>query len=74
MGAGPRHPAHPPSRHHRSLTRPPHARHRSRCLQLLGGYGYMLEYPIARLYAGARVHKIYGGTNEIMEELISRTL
>ncbi len=34
----------------------------------------MLEYPIARLYAGARVHKIYGGTNEIMEELISRTL
>lgn len=45
-----------------------------RCLQLFGGYGYMLEYPIARLYAGARVQKIYGGTNEIMKELISRTL
>jgi predicted AAA+ superfamily ATPase len=36
------------------------------CLQLFGGYGYMLEYPIARLYADARVQKIYGGTNEIM--------
>lgn len=45
-----------------------------RCLQLFGGYGYMLEYPIARLYAGARVQKIYGGTNEIMKELISRTM
>ncbi|KGN37236.1 acyl-CoA dehydrogenase family protein [Knoellia subterranea] len=45
-----------------------------RCLQVFGGYGYMLEYPIARLYAGARVQKIYGGTNEIMKELISRTL
>lgn len=45
-----------------------------RCLQLFGGYGYMMEYPIARLYAGARVQKIYGGTNEIMKELISRTL
>ena len=45
-----------------------------RCLQVFGGYGYMLEYPIARLYAGARVQKIYGGTNEIMKELISRSL
>lgn len=45
-----------------------------RCLQVFGGYGYMMEYPIARLYAGARVQKIYGGTNEIMKELISRTL
>ncbi|UUZ44914.1 acyl-CoA dehydrogenase family protein [Janibacter limosus] len=45
-----------------------------RCLQLFGGYGYMMEYPIARLYAAARVQKIYGGTNEIMKELISRTL
>lgn len=45
-----------------------------RCLQLFGGYGYMLEYPIARLYAAARVQKIYGGTNEIMKELIARSL
>ena len=42
------------------------------CLQLFGGYGYMSEYPIARLYADARVQKIYGGTNEIMKELASR--
>ncbi len=45
-----------------------------RCLQVFGGYGYMTEYPIARMYAGARVQKIYGGTNEIMKELISRSL
>lgn len=45
-----------------------------RCLQIFGGYGYMLEYPIARAYAAARVQKIYGGTNEIMKELIARTL
>ncbi|ACI97818.1 acyl-CoA dehydrogenase family protein [Rhodospirillum centenum] len=44
------------------------------CLQLHGGYGYMNEYPIARLWADARVGKIYGGTNEIMKELIGRTL
>jgi len=44
------------------------------CLQFFGGYGYMWEYPIARLYADARVQKIYGGTNEIMKELIGRTL
>ena len=44
------------------------------CLQLFGGYGYMWEYPIARLYADSRVQKIYGGTNEIMKELIGRTL
>jgi len=42
------------------------------CLQLHGGYGYMLEYPIARMYANARVGKIYGGSNEIMKELIAR--
>lgn len=42
------------------------------CLQLFGGYGYMSEYPIARMYADARVQKIYGGTNEIMKELASR--
>jgi acyl-CoA dehydrogenase len=45
-----------------------------RCLQLFGGYGYMREYPIARLYAAARVQRIYGGTNEIMKELIGRFL
>ncbi|MGB0959866.1 MAG: acyl-CoA dehydrogenase family protein [Halocynthiibacter sp.] len=44
------------------------------CLQLHGGYGYMMEYPIARLYADARVQMIYGGTNEIMKELIARSL
>ena len=44
------------------------------CLQLFGGYGYMLEYPIAKMYADARVQKIYGGTNEIMKELIARSL
>jgi alkylation response protein AidB-like acyl-CoA dehydrogenase len=41
------------------------------CLQLFGGYGYMMEYPIAELYADARVQRIYGGTNEIMKELAS---
>ena len=44
------------------------------CLQLFGGYGYMWEYPIARMYADARVQKIYGGANEIMKELIARSL
>ena len=44
------------------------------CLQVFGGYGYILEYPIARMYAAARVQKIYGGTNEIMKELIARSL
>jgi acyl-CoA dehydrogenase len=44
------------------------------CLQIHGGYGYMMEYPIARAYADARVQRIYGGTNEIMKELIARTL
>ncbi|HEU4845390.1 MAG TPA: acyl-CoA dehydrogenase family protein [Burkholderiaceae bacterium] len=45
-----------------------------RCVQLFGGYGYMHEYPIARAWADARVQRIYGGTNEIMKELISRTI
>jgi alkylation response protein AidB-like acyl-CoA dehydrogenase len=45
-----------------------------RCLQLFGGYGYMLEYPIARLYADARVSRIYAGSNEIMKEIIGRSL
>jgi acyl-CoA dehydrogenase len=44
------------------------------CLQLFGGYGYMLEYPIARLYADARVQRIYGGTSEIQKEIIARSL
>jgi acyl-CoA dehydrogenase len=44
------------------------------CLQFFGGYGYMQEYPIARMYADARIQKIYGGTNEIMKEIISRFL
>ena len=44
------------------------------CLQLHGGYGYMLEYPIARAYIDNRANRIYAGTNEIMKELISRSL
>ena len=44
------------------------------CVQLHGGAGYMDEYEISRMYADARVQKIYGGTNEIMKVLISRTL
>jgi acyl-CoA dehydrogenase len=45
-----------------------------RCLQLFGGYGYSLEYPIAQMYADARIQKIYAGANEVMKELIARTL
>ena len=45
-----------------------------RCLQLFGGYGYMAEYPIAHLWADARIGMIYGGSNEIMKELIARSL
>ncbi|WP_372826675.1 acyl-CoA dehydrogenase family protein [Polaromonas sp.] len=44
------------------------------CVQLFGGYGYMWEYPITRAYADARVQRIYGGTNEIMKEVISRAM
>ena len=44
------------------------------CLQLHGGYGYMWEYPIARAFADARVQRIYGGTNEIMKEVVSRSM
>ena len=44
------------------------------CLQLFGGYGFMMEYPIARLYADSRIQMIYGGTNEIMKELIARSI
>jgi len=44
------------------------------CVQLHGGYGYMWEYPITRAYADARVQRIYGGTNEIMKEVITRSM
>ena len=43
-------------------------------VQLHGGYGYMAEYPVARAYADARVTRIYGGTTEIMKEIIGRNL
>jgi alkylation response protein AidB-like acyl-CoA dehydrogenase len=45
-----------------------------RCVQLHGGYGYMLEYPVARAYLDARIQTIYGGTTEIMKEIIGRSL
>jgi acyl-CoA dehydrogenase len=45
-----------------------------RCLQLFGGYGFMDEYPISRMYRDSRIQRIYGGTNEIMKILIARTL
>ncbi|QCB50032.1 acyl-CoA dehydrogenase [Rhodococcus sp. PAMC28707] len=45
-----------------------------KCLQLFGGYGYMAEYQIARMYADARVQRIYGGSNEVMKDLIARSL
>ncbi len=44
------------------------------CLQLYGGYGYMREYGVSRAYVDARVQRIYGGTSEIMKELISRSV
>jgi acyl-CoA dehydrogenase len=44
------------------------------CLQLFGGYGFMNEYMVARMYADGRIQRIYGGTNEIMKEVISRAL
>ncbi|MFC8386708.1 acyl-CoA dehydrogenase family protein [Nocardia sp. NPDC057272] len=44
------------------------------CLQLFGGYGYMAEYPISRLWTDSRIQKIYGGTNEIMKMIIGRSL
>jgi acyl-CoA dehydrogenase len=44
------------------------------CLQLFGGYGYMAEYPISRYWADARIQRIYGGTSEIMKEVIARSL
>lgn len=44
------------------------------CLQFFGGYGYMMEYPIAKMYADSRIQKIYGGSNEIMKLLIARNI
>ena len=44
------------------------------CLQLFGGYGYMMEYPIARAFADARIQRIYGGTSEIMKEVVARSI
>jgi acyl-CoA dehydrogenase len=44
------------------------------CVQLHGGYGYMAEYPIARMWTDSRVQRIYGGTNEIMKEMIGYSL
>ncbi|GAB89671.1 acyl-CoA dehydrogenase family protein [Gordonia rhizosphera] len=50
------------------------ARAVDRCLQLFGGYGYMMEYPIARLYTDARVARIYAGTSEVMKSIIAKSL
>jgi acyl-CoA dehydrogenase len=44
------------------------------CVRTHGGYGHMLEYPIARAYAGARIRRIYGGSNETMRESIARAM
>ena len=44
------------------------------CLQLHGGAGYMWEYPVAKAYAGARINRIFGGTNEIMREIIGKSM
>ena len=46
----------------------------SRCLQLHGGWGYMWEYPIAKAFVDSRLQPIYGGSNEIMKELIARSV
>src|SRR5699024_12744212 len=45
-----------------------------KCLQVHGGYGYILEYPIARLYTDARVTRIYGGTSEVMKTIIAKDM
>ncbi|RZI63429.1 MAG: acyl-CoA dehydrogenase, partial [Variovorax sp.] len=45
-----------------------------RCVQLHGGYGYMMEYPIGRAYVDSRIQTIYGGTTEIMKEIIGRDI
>lgn len=46
----------------------------NRCLQLHGGYGYMAEYPVAKAFVDTRVQTIYGGTTEIMKEIIGRDI
>jgi len=43
-------------------------------VQLHGGYGYMMEYPVAKAYLDMRINPIYGGTNEIMKEIVGRSL
>lgn len=45
-----------------------------RCLQLHGGYGFMMEYPIARMYADARVTRIFAGTTEVCKSIVSKSL
>ncbi|MER2223523.1 MAG: acyl-CoA dehydrogenase family protein, partial [Rhodococcus sp. (in: high G+C Gram-positive bacteria)] len=45
-----------------------------RCVQLHGGYGYVLEYPIAQMYVDARIQRIYAGSNEVMKDLVARSL
>lgn len=45
-----------------------------RCLQLHGGYGYMLEYPVAKAFLDTRIQTIYGGTTEIMKEIVGRSM
>ncbi len=49
-------------------------RHTDECLQFFGGYGYMMEYPIARAFIDSRIQTIYAGTTEIMKEIIGRSL
>ena len=44
------------------------------CLQFFGGYGYMLEYPVARAYMDARVQRIFAGTNEIMKVIVAKQM
>jgi long-chain-acyl-CoA dehydrogenase len=51
-----------------------HKRIVDRCVQFFGGYGYMLEYPIARAYADTRVTPVFGGTTEIMKVIIARSV
>ena len=46
----------------------------TKCQQLFGGYGFMEEYPISHIFTGARVESIYGGTTEIMKEIISKSI
>jgi alkylation response protein AidB-like acyl-CoA dehydrogenase len=58
----------------KALTTELHWRTVDRCLQLHGGYGYMEEYPIARRWRDARVLRIYGGTTEIMWDIVGRSL